>query len=96
MKQKQQPLPGQPPGTPATGRITKLMRGQGQGYIRLDDRRSVFFDRRDLMNGDFNDLVIGEAVAFELIEDRLSGPRAQRIQKTSAASPDGRTPSAAE
>jgi cold shock CspA family protein len=85
MKRKAKPaLPGQPTGTPATGRITKLVRGQGQGYIRLDDRRSVFFDRRDLMNGDFNDLVIGETVAFELIEDRLSGPRAQRIQKTGA------------
>ena len=30
-----------------TGRIVRIMSGQGQGYIRLEDGRDVFFDRRD-------------------------------------------------
>jgi cold shock CspA family protein len=83
MKRTVKPAPpAQATGTPATGCVTKLVRGLGQGYIRLDDRRSVFFDRRDLADGDFNDVIIGETVDFELIEDRVSGPRALRVRKT--------------
>ena len=70
------PTQPQPPtGRPMTGRIARITSGQGQGYIRDKDGRSVFFDRRDLVDVKFNDLAVGDAVAFELIEDRYSGPR---------------------
>ena len=68
------PTQPQPPtGRPMTGRISRLTSGQGQGYIRDKDGRSVFFDRRDLVDVKFNDLAVGDAVAFELIEDGTAG-----------------------
>ena len=75
------PTQPQPPiGRPMTGRIARLTSGQGQGYIRDKDGRSVFFDRRDLVDVKFNDLVVGDAVAFELIEDKYSGPRGMQVR----------------
>lgn len=63
-----------------TGRIARLTSGQGQGYIRYKDGRSVFFDRRDLVDLKFNDLAVGDAVVFELIEDKYSGPRGMQVR----------------
>jgi cold shock CspA family protein len=63
-----------------TGRIARITSGQGQGYIRDKDDRSVFFDRRDLVGVKFNDLAVGDAVAFELIEDQYSGPRGMQVR----------------
>jgi len=75
------PTAPQPPtGRPMTGRISRLTSGQGQGYIRDKDGRSVFFDRRDLVDVKFNDLVVGDAVMFELIEDKYSGPRGMQVR----------------
>ena len=74
-----QPLPER--GRPRTGGVLRIARGQGQGYIRLEDGRDVFFDRRDLIDVGFNDLVVGDSVAFELIDDRFSGPRAVLVRR---------------
>jgi cold shock CspA family protein len=74
-------LPKPPTGRPMTGRIVRIMSGLGQGYIRLEAGRDVFFDRRDLVSVVFYDLEIGDPVAFELIEDRVSGPRATQVRK---------------
>jgi cold shock CspA family protein len=73
-----QPLPMS--GQPTRGRIVKIHAGQSNGYIRSDDNRDVFFHRADTTWGTFNNLAIGDAVAFELIEDRVSGPRATRVR----------------
>jgi hypothetical protein len=63
-------------GKPASGRIARLLIGQGHGFIRLRDRE-IFFHRRDLLDGTaFNDLQIGDPVRFELLEDSVSGARA--------------------
>jgi cold shock CspA family protein len=67
-------------GRPATGRIRSLLVGQGHGQIRLRDGLAIFFHRADLQEGtDFNDLQVGDTVAFELLDDRVSGPRALRV-----------------
>jgi cold shock CspA family protein len=67
-------------GRPTTGRIRSLMVGQGHGQIRLRDGLAIFFHRADLQEGtDFNDLQVGDTVAFELLDDRVSGPRALRV-----------------
>jgi cold shock CspA family protein len=67
-------------GRPATGRIHSLQVGQAQGQIRLRGGLAIFFHRSDLQEGTaFNDLQVGDAVAFELLEDRVSGPRALRV-----------------
>jgi cold shock CspA family protein len=74
-----QPLPER--GRPRTGDVLRIARGQAQGYIRLEDGRDVFFDRRDLIDVGFNDLDVGDSVAFELIDDRFSGPRAVLVRR---------------
>jgi cold shock CspA family protein len=63
-----------------TGKIARITSGQGQGYIRDKEGRSVFFDRRDLVDVKFNDLEVGDAVSFELIEDKYSGPRGMQVR----------------
>jgi hypothetical protein len=70
-----------PRGGPATGRIVRILVGQGHGSIRLRDHREIFFHRGDLREGTaFNDLQIGDTVTFELLEDSVSG-RALRVHR---------------
>jgi len=67
-------------GRPAAGRISALLVGQGHGQIRCRDGRTIFFHRADLNEGTtFNDLEVGHTVVFELLDDRVSGPRALRV-----------------
>ena len=73
-----QPLP--PTGRPMSGRIVKIHAGQSHGFIRDEESREVFFHRTDTTWGTFNKLLVGDMVAFELIEDRFSGPRATRVR----------------
>jgi cold shock CspA family protein len=76
--------PAGPPerrGAACTGRIVKLLIGQGHGFIRLANGRDIYFHRSDLEEGtSFNDFVIGNAVIFELLEDAVSGARALRVK----------------
>lgn len=75
---------GEPPrkrGEAATGQIVKLLVGQGHGFIRLPDRRDIYFHRGDLLDGTpFNGFKVGDMVAFELLEDRFSGARALQVR----------------
>lgn len=60
----------------------KLLFGQGHGFIRLPDDREIFFHRSDVREGtSFNDFVVGDTVAFELLEDAVSGARALRVRR---------------
>jgi len=72
----ERPLP--PVGTPAQGRIVRLLVGQGHGFIRRRQRGpDVFFHRADLEQGTaFNTLAVGDTVWFHLIVDAVSGARA--------------------
>ena len=72
----------EPRGTRAAGRVAKLFIGQGYGFIRLADDREIYFHRADLREGtSFNKLTVGDAVVFELFEDRISGARAVQLQR---------------
>jgi len=72
--------PGQPVGTPAHGRIVRLMVGQSHGFIRPPRGHDVFFHRADLEEGTaFNALAVGDTVRFNLIVDAVSGARAVRV-----------------
>jgi cold shock CspA family protein len=76
------PQPPERRGVSKTGKIAKLMIGQGHGFIRLSDNREVFFHRSDVREGtSFNDFVVGDAVTFELLEDAVSGARALRVTR---------------
>jgi cold shock CspA family protein len=75
--------------TRASGTIIRLVVGQSHGFIRLRDRREVFFHRADLREGtSFNSLKIGELVAFDLIADAVSGPRAISVTRNVRARGD--------
>jgi cold shock CspA family protein len=72
-------------GTPSSGRIVTLFIGQGHGFIRLTNDRAIFFHRSDVREGtSFNELTLGDAVTFELLEDDASGPRALRVERRRA------------
>ncbi len=76
--------PAERRGIPGTGRIVRLHFGQGHGYIRLANHREVYFHRADMQEGtSINDFGIGDVVAFELLEDPVSGARALRVKRRS-------------
>jgi len=62
------------------GRIKSLTRGQGIGYIRDAKGRDVFFHKADVLDNQYNNLDEGVAVRFEVVEDRISGTRAQQVK----------------
>jgi cold shock CspA family protein len=41
----------------------------------------VFFHRKDVLTGTFNELAVDDQVALELVEDALTGPRAVRVAR---------------
>ena len=74
--------PSERRGVPDTGRIIKLFVGQGHGIIRLADGREIFFHRADMEEGtSINDLSVGDVVAFERLDDLVSGARALCVAK---------------
>ena len=66
-------------GCPAKGRVKALRGGQGSGIISAS-RGDVFFHKSDV-RGRYWDLKIGERVVFELLDDPISGPRAQNVRR---------------
>jgi hypothetical protein len=76
-------------GAPALGRIVELLVGQGTGFIRFGVDSKAFFHRGDLQpDTSINDFELGDAVEFELVEDRVSGPRAVRVRRCFAIGSD--------
>lgn len=75
--------PAERRGIETTGRILKLLVGQGCGFIRLESDEVVFFHRSDVQAGiSINDLAVGDAVTFDLLGDHISGPRAIRVRRS--------------
>jgi hypothetical protein len=75
-------------GTASTGRLVKLLVGQGHGFIRLASGREIYFHRGDLEDGiSFNDFAVGDPVSFELLEDAVSGARALKVKRRGRPSP---------
>jgi cold shock CspA family protein len=63
------------------GRVKSVLRGQGTGYIRDSKGRDFFFHKGDVLDRGYNDLDVGVAVEFDVIDDVISGARAQRIRR---------------
>jgi cold shock CspA family protein len=72
------------------GRIAQLSPGRLCGIIRASDGQNVFFHGRDLESARYYDVEVGGSVSFELIDDRVSGPRAGRIRLTGTPARVGR------
>ena len=65
----------------SSGQVSKIAHGMSHGYIRTKDDRKVYFHRSDTEEDLFNQLEVGTAVTFGLIEDRLSGARAIQVRR---------------
>ena len=57
------------------GKIKKLVRERGFGFISDTDGREVFFHQSSLIDAKFDDLTEDKEVTFE-VENSLKGPRA--------------------
>ncbi len=62
----------------ANGKIIRVVRDKGFGFIR-DDRGQELFFHRTAVEGDFNQLSEGQSVAFEE-EPSQKGPRAGSVR----------------
>ncbi len=65
------------------GRIKKLVRDRGFGFINADDGREIFFHRSSPQELDFDELREEQSVEFE-VERTDKGPRATKIRASRA------------
>ena len=75
--------PRPPTGPKARGRIKKMVRDRGFGFIRGDDGKEVFFHRSGLNAGDYDALNEGDSVEYVIQE----GPRGARAENVRGVSP---------
>lgn len=61
------------------GKIRKLVRDRGFGFITAEDGKDVFFHRTALAGGDFDSLIEGTSVEFDL-RSSPQGPRAANVR----------------
>jgi cold shock CspA family protein len=67
-------------GRAAKGRVWQLSHGRLCGVIEASDGQRVFFHGRDLDRTRYNELNVGDAVSFEVIDDPISGARATAVR----------------
>ena len=63
----------------ATGRVKKLIRDRGFGFITAQDGAEMFFHRSTVQGAAFDSLMEGQAVTFDT-EQAEKGPRAANIR----------------
>ena len=68
-----------PTGPKARGRIKKMVRDRGFGFIRGDDGKEVFFHRSGLSGADYDSLSEGDAVEY-VIQEGPRGARAEHVR----------------
>jgi len=73
--------PQAPTGPKCKGRIKKMVRDRGFGFIRGDDGKEVFFHRSGLNAADYDGLSEGDVVEYVVQE----GPRGARAENVRAA-----------
>jgi CspA family cold shock protein len=65
------------------GKIKRLIRGRGFGFISAEDGAEVFFHRSALEGMNFDTLEEGDSVEFDL-EKGYRGPRAVNVRVVKA------------
>lgn len=81
-RSRRRPAARMPTGPKARGRIKKMVRDRGFGFIRGDDGKEVFFHRSGLQSTDYDALSEGDSVEYVVQE----GPRGARAENVRAAS----------
>ena len=73
-----------PSGPKCRGKIKKMVRDRGFGFIRGDDGKEVFFHRSGLNAAEYDGLSEGDTVEYVVQE----GPRGARAENVRHASPE--------
>jgi len=77
---------GSPPrvatGPKSKGRIKKMVRERGFGFIRGEDGKEVFFHRSGLNGGEYDTLNEGDVVEY-VVQEGPRGPRAEGVRAAS-------------
>ena len=76
--------PAAPTGPKARGRIKKMVRDRGFGFIRGDDGKEVFFHRSGLSGADYDALSEGDAVEY-VVQEGPRGARAEHVRSVAVA-----------
>ena len=84
--------PRVPSGPRLKGKIKKMVRDRGFGFIRGDDGKEVFFHRSGMTGADYDLLSEGDAVEY-VVQEGPRGPRAENVR--SITPPTGASASAA-
>ena len=79
-----------PSGPKVKGKIKKLVRDRGFGFVRGDDGKEVFFHRSGLGATDYDSLSEGDAVEYVVQE----GPRGARAENVRALTEEAAATSA--
>ena len=77
------PVPA-PTGPKSRGRIKKMVRDRGFGFIRGEDGKEVFFHRSGMAGSDYDEVAEGDTVEYVIQE----GPRGARAEHVRAVSQD--------
>jgi CspA family cold shock protein len=73
-----------PTGPKSRGRIKKMVRDRGFGFIRGEDGKEVFFHRSGMAGSDYDNVAEGDAVEYVIQE----GPRGARAEHVRAVGQD--------
>lgn len=74
-----------PSGPKCRGKIKKMVRDRGFGFIRGDDGKEVFFHRSGLNAADYDGLSEGDTVEY-VVQEGPRGARAENVRQAEAAS----------
>ena len=69
-----------PTGPKSKGRIKKMVRDRGFGFIRGDDGKEVFFHRSGMNGSDYDSISEGDAVEY-VIQEGPRGARAEHVRQ---------------
>lgn len=73
-----------PSGPKVKGKIKKLVRDRGFGFVRGDDGREVFFHRSGLGPSDYDSLSEGDTVEY-VVQEGPRGARAENVRAVTEA-----------
>jgi CspA family cold shock protein len=71
-------------GPKSRGRIKKMVRERGFGFIRGEDGKEVFFHRSGLNGGEYDTLNEGDVVEY-VVQEGPRGPRAEGVRAATDA-----------
>ena len=80
-----------PSGPRVKGRIKKMVRERGFGFVRGDDGKEVFFHRSGLGATDYDSLSEGDIVEY-VVQEGPRGARAENVRSIAAAEGAAPTP----